>query len=178
MGNDSLGIAETEVLRRVNIALPETFPRWHHTGIARDVLASRILGPRSKSARPAVPEPVRNEVLQQTEANITGLGSGICDLVGNLDELAVADDISAGEAAPTEAELLDAAVDGIAGLLVQMGRMRDDRRRAEGRLRRQLSASGQVVRTRTKVAAIVDRTRWGSAALARYRNARERSNRD
>ncbi|MFL6287928.1 MAG: hypothetical protein ACJ73L_05980 [Actinomycetes bacterium] len=177
MGNDSLGMAETEVLRRVNIALPDSFPRWHHTGIARDILASRVLGPRSKTGRPAVPEPVREAVLKQTEANISGLGSGICDLVGDLDELAVTDDLATGESAPTEAELLDAAVDGIAGLLVQMGRMRDDRRRAEGRLRRQLSASGQMVRTRTKLASIVDRTSWGSAALARYRNARERSNR-
>jgi hypothetical protein len=177
MGNDSLGLAETEVLRRVNVALPSSFPRWHHTGLARDVLASRILGPRSKSGRPPVPEPLRDAVLQQTETNIAGLGSGICDLVGDLDELAVTDDLSSGAPAPTEAELLEAAVDGLAGLLVQMGRMRDDRRRAEGRLRRQLSGSGQVVRTRTRVASLLDRTRLGSAALSRYRNARERSNR-
>ena len=177
MGNDSLGLAETEVLRRVNIALPDGFPRWHHTGLTRDILASRILGPRSKSARPPVPEPIRAAVLNQTEVNIEGLGSGICDLVGDLDELSVTDDLASGADAPTEAELLDAAVDGITGLLVQMGRMRDDRRRAEGRLRRQLSASGQVVRTRARVASLVDRTRLGSAALSRYRNARERSNR-
>ena len=175
MGNDSLGLAETEVLRRVNVALPESFPRWHHTGIARDIFASRILGPRSSSGRPPVPEPVRDAVLKQTEDNIAGLGSGICDLVGDLDELAVNDDLATGAAAPTDAELLDAAVDGIAGLLVQMGRMRDDRRRAEGRLRRQLTGSGQVVRTRTKVASLIDRTRWGSAALSKYRDARERA---
>ena len=176
MGNDSLGIAETEVLRRVNIALPDSFPRWHHTGLARDVFASRILGPRSKSGRPAVPEDVRDLVLKQTEANIAGLGSGICDLVGDLDELAVTDDLASGVAEPTDAQILDAAIDGIAGLLVQMGRMRDDRRKTEGRLRRQLTSSGRVVRTRTKVAAVLDRTGWGSAALARYRNVRERSN--
>jgi hypothetical protein len=175
MGNDSLGLAETEVLRRVNVALPESFPRWHHTGLARDVLASRVLGPRSSSARPPVPEPVRDAVVKQTEENMAGLGSGVCDLVGDLDELAVTDDLATGARAPTEAELLDAAVDGIAGLLVQMGRMRDDRRRTEGRLRRQLTGSGQVVRTRTKIASLIDRTRWGSSALTKYRNARERA---
>ena len=105
MGNDSLGIAETEVLRRVNVALPDTFPRWHHTGLARDVFASRILGPRSKSVRPPVPESVRDLVLKQTEANIAGLGSGICDLVGDLDELAVTDDLASGAAEPTDAEV-------------------------------------------------------------------------
>lgn len=176
-GNDSLGLAETEVLRQVNVALPDSFPRWHHTGLARDVLATRILGPRSSSGRPPVPEPIRDEVLRQTEANIEGLGSGICDLVGDLEELSVTDDLASGAAAPSEAELLAAAVDGIAGLLVQMGRMRDERRRAEGRLRRQLSASGQIVRTRTRMASLVDRTRLGSAALSRYRMSRERSNR-
>ncbi|MCZ3387759.1 MAG: hypothetical protein LH645_01260 [Actinomycetia bacterium] len=176
LGNDSLGLAETEVLRRVNKALPKTFPRWHHSGLARDVLATRILGPRSKSGRPPVPEPIREAVLLQTEANVEGLGSGMCDLVGNLEELSVTDDLASGLKPPTDAELLDAAVEGISGLLVQMGRMRDDRRRAEGGLRRQLTASGQVARTRTRVASMVDRTRLGSAALSRYRNARERSN--
>lgn len=175
MGNDSLGVAETEVLRRVNKSLPDTFPRWHHTGLARDIFASRILGPRSKSLRPPVPEGVRDAVLKQTEANVGGLGSGACDLVGDLNELAVTDDLAAGAPAPTDAEVLDAAIDGIAGLLVQMGRMRDDRRRTEGRLRRQLTSSGQAVRVRTKVAALLDRTRWGSAVLARYRDSRERS---
>ena len=65
---------------------------------------------------------------------------------------------------PSKEEVLGAAVDGIAGLLVQMGRMRDDRRNAEGRLRRQLTSQRRWCRTRTRVAAMADRTRIGSAA--------------
>ena len=65
-GNDALGLAECEVLRRVNVALPEDFPRWHHTGLARDVLATAVLSPRSASGRPQVPPKMQKRVLQQT----------------------------------------------------------------------------------------------------------------
>ncbi|HEX5018328.1 MAG TPA: hypothetical protein VFX15_12175 [Actinomycetes bacterium] len=173
-GNDSLGMAEAEVLRRVNIALPESFPRWHHSGIARDILATQILGPRSKSGRPRLPENLTDEVRAQTERNIAGLSAAGCDIVGDLTTLEITDDLAAGEPEPTSEEIIDAAVDGIAGLLVRMGRMRDDRRRSESRLRRQLSESTSLQRYRSRVASLADRTRLGSAALTRYRSYRER----
>ena len=172
-GNDSLGMAEAEVLRRVNIALPESYPRWHHSGIARDILATRILGPRSRSGRPALPDHLADEVVEQTARNIVGLTTSGCDIVGDLDTLQVTDDLAAGQAEPTEAEIIDAAVDGIAGLLVQMGRMRDDRRRTESGLRRQITDSASLMKYRSRVAALADRTRVGSAALTRYRRYRD-----
>lgn len=173
--NDSLGMAEAEVLRRVNIALPETYPRWHHSGIARDVLASRILAPRSRSGRPALPEPLRKEVLAQTERNIEGLSASGCDVVGDLAVLEVSDDLSDGQPEPTEAEVTDAAIDGIAGLLVEMGRMRDDRRRTENRLRRQMRQSASLLKYRAKVASLAERTSLGSSLLERYRARRSTS---
>lgn len=173
-GNDALGMAEAEVLRRVNIALPESYPRWHHSGIARDILASGILGPRSSTGRPALPEQLADAVREQTARNISGLAASGCDIVGDLDVLQVGDDLAAGQAPPAEAEVLDAAIDGIAGLLVQMGRMRDDRRATEGRLRRQIKASPSLQRYRSRVAASAERTRVGAAAVARYRAYRGR----
>ena len=173
-GNDSLGMAEAEVLRRVNIALPESFPRWHHSGIARDVFANQILGPKSKPGRPRLPENVADEVRAQTKRNIADLTSSGCDIVGDLSTLEITDDLAAGQPDPTDQEIIDAAVDGIAGLLVRMGRMRDDRRTSESRLRRQLNESTSWLRYRARVAALADRTRVGSAALARYRSYRER----
>jgi hypothetical protein len=172
--NDSLGMAETEVLRRVNIALPESFPRWHHSGIARDILASRILGPRSHSGRPVLPEQLAEEVLAQTARNIDGLKASSCDIVGDLGVLEITDDLTDGQPEPTEGEIIDAAIEGLVGLLVQIGRMRDDRRRTESRLRRQISESASLMRYRTRVAAVADRTRVGSALLTRYRAYRER----
>jgi hypothetical protein len=172
-GNDSLGMAETEVLRRVNVALPESFPRWHHSGIARDILASRILGPRAQSGRPVLPDPLANEVLAQTARNVDGLKASECDIVGDLAVLEISDDLTVGQPEPTEGEIIDAAVDGLVGLLVHIGRMRDDRRRTESRLRRQLSESASLMRYRSRVAAAADRTRLGSALLTRYRGYRE-----
>jgi hypothetical protein len=174
-GNDSLGMAETEVLRRVNKALPDSFPRWYHTGLARDVLATKILGPRSSSGRPELPPDLAERVRTQTEANIVGLKDSAIDLVGDLNVLEVTDDLSQGEPEPTPDEIIDAAVAGIAGLLVEMGQMRDNRRKAEGRLRHQLTSSSSAVRYRTRIAAVLDRTRLGSAALSRYRRSRENS---
>ena len=173
--NDSLGMAEAEVLRRVNNVLPEDFPRWHHSGIARDVLAVQILGPRSKSGRPGLPKPLQRKVLQQTEENIQKLSASGCHVVGDLAELEVGDELSAADPQPNTEEVLDAAIDGLAGLLVRMGHMRDDRREAEGRLRRQMRESASMTRTRTRVAARLERTRWGAQALSKYRDYRSRS---
>jgi len=116
-------------------------------------------------------------VLAKSTQNVSGLKEIGCDIVGDLSVLEITDDLSTGEGAPSKDELLAAAVDGIAGLLVHMGRMRDDRRNAEGRLRRQLTQSASMVRTRTRVAAVADRTRLGSAALTRYREFRGRHRR-
>ncbi|MEO8329093.1 MAG: hypothetical protein ABI586_03720 [Candidatus Nanopelagicales bacterium] len=174
-GNDSLGWAEAEVLRRVNIALPESFPRWHHTGLARDVLATKILSPRSRTGRPALPPKVLEQVLARSERSLKGLQSSGCEIVGSLDELKVTDEVGDGEPMPSDEEMLEAAVDGIAGLLVRMGRVRDDRRRTESRLRRQLRESGPVVRARTRIAGLVDRSRPGAAVLDRYRAVRARN---
>ena len=174
-GNDSLGLAEAEVLRRVNVELPADFPRWHHSGIARDILAVQILGQRSRSGRPPLPKPLQRKVLEQTDFNIQKLGASGCHIVGDLAELEVGDAFATADSPPTSEEVLDAAVDGIAGLLVRMGQMRDDRREAEGRLRRQLRESASMTRTRTRVAARLDRTRLGSKALSKYRHYRGRS---
>lgn len=172
-GNDSLGMAEAEVLRRVNSVLPDSFPRWHHTGLARDVLASKILGPRSRPGRPKLPDDLAEKVIVQTEANISGLkGSGV-DIVGELSVLEVTEDLSLGEPKPSQEEVINAAVAGIAGLLVEMGQMRDARRNSESRIRRQLTTSSSALRYRTRVAAVLDKTRLGSAALSRYRRYRE-----
>lgn len=176
-GNDSLGLAESELLRRVNVVLPEEFPRWHHAGLARDVLASTILAPRSRSGRPKVPPRIQKLVLQRTETNIAGLAAAGCEVIGDLSELRVTDEFSASQPDPTDEEVLDTAVEAISGLLMQMARMRDDRRQAEGRLRRQIQSSVPALRFRSRVAATIDRTRIGSALLTRYRVRRANAQR-
>jgi hypothetical protein len=177
-GNDSLGFAEAEVLRRVNIALPEAFPRWHHTGLARDVLATKILSPRSRTGRPQLSPKLQEQVMARSERSVSGLSASGCEIIGDLSELKVSEADGRGDPEPTDAEVLDAAVDAIAGLLVRMGRMRDDRRRTESRLRRQMTTAAPMIRARTRLAGVMDRTRLGSAMLDRYRAARARKSAD
>jgi hypothetical protein len=177
-GNDSLGVAEAELLRRVNAALPETFPVWHHRFLGRDVLATRILSPRSKGGKPQLPAPVRPLVLKRSEQAIEGVRVSGVDLVGDLAEIQITEDLASGETTPSDGEVLDASVDAIAALLVRMGRMRDDRRKTEGKLRRQMREAAPMVRARTRLAGYADRTRLGSKALDRYRSFRMRANAD
>ena len=177
-GNDSLGVAEAELLRRVNAALPDTFPVWHHRFLGRDVLATKILSPRSKGGKPQLPEAVRPLVQKRSEQAIEGMrGSGV-DLVGDLAEVTITEDLASGEPIPSDGEVLDASVDAIAALLVRMGRMRDDRRRTEGKLRRQMREAAPMVRARTRLAGVADRTKLGSKALDRYRSFRMKANAD
>jgi hypothetical protein len=177
-GNDSLGVSEAELLRRVNAALPDSFPLWHQRFLGRDVLATKILSPRSRGGKPQLPESVRPLVLNRSEQSIDGIKSSGCDLVGDLSEVTIDDDLAAGDPMPSDGQILDASVDAIAALLVRMGRMRDDRRKTESRLRRQMRESAPMVRTRTRLAGLADRTRLGSKALDRYRSFRMRANAD
>jgi hypothetical protein len=177
-GNDSLGVSEAELLRRVNAALPESFPLWHQRFLGRDVLATKILSPRSRGGKPQLPEGVRPLVLNRSEQSIDGIKSSGCDLVGDLSEITIEDDLSGGDPMPSDGQILDASVDAIAALLVRMGRMRDDRRKTESRLRRQMREAAPMVRARTRLAGVADRTRLGSKALDRYRSFRMRANAD
>jgi len=177
-GNDSLGVAEAELLRRVNAALPDSFPVWHHRFLGRDVFATRILSPRSKGGKPQLPEVVRPMVQKRSEQAIEGIRTSGVDLVGDLAEVTITEDLSSGDPTPTDGEVLDASVDAIAALLVRMGRMRDDRRRTEGGLRRQMRESAPMVRARVRLAGVADRTKLGGRALDRYRSFRIKSDPD
>lgn len=177
-GNDSLGVAETELLRRVNAALPETFPIWHQRFLGRDVLATKILSPRSKGGKPQLPATLRPLVLKRSEDAIEAVRTSGVDIVGDLSEVEITEDLALGEPLPSDGEILDAGVDAIAALLVRMGRMRDDRRKAEGRLRRQVREAASMVRVRTRLVGVADRTKAGSRALDRYRSFRMRANDD
>jgi hypothetical protein len=128
-GNTSLGLPETEVLRRVNAKLPDNFPKWHSNALSRDLLATKILSPRSVSARPALPDGLRDKVASRTDTIVAAIPATGCDVVGDLTELKGSLDPAAETARPSQAEVLDAAIDGLAGLIVEMARNRDERRR-------------------------------------------------
>jgi hypothetical protein len=86
MSNVSLGVAEAELLRRMNRSLRHrmdwpTYEREIKVGLAKRLAARR------DSARLTVPKNRREWVEQCAEGMIAGLRSGGFDVVGNLDEL-------------------------------------------------------------------------------------------
>ena len=171
-GNTSLGLAEAEVLRRVNLALPEDFPRWYRTGLTRDVLAAKVLGARPSSDRPQLSEALDQALVKRAERSIKGLKASGCDVVGDLADLRVVPDAGPPTAAPSTQVLLDTSVDAIAGLLVHMAWMRDERRRSESRLRQAMHKAPMMRRIRGRVASWEDRNRAVAMTLSRYRRVR------
>ena len=136
--NTSLGPTEVEVLRLVNAALPSDFPRWHRTGVARDVLANRVLNPLSGGGRLELRDDLQAEVVARAERAYAALPTLGCDIVGEMQDLAVDPTRLAGRSSPTPEDLLDATVRALAGMTEHAAQMKDmlvaeriDRRRAE-----------------------------------------------
>ena len=163
--NPSLGLTATEVLRRVNQTLPSDFPVWHRTGLVRDVLANEVLNPLGGGGRPTLTADVEDRVLdraRRTRDSLTALG---CDIVGTLPDV-IPPARPASTAMPDDREMADAAVQAIAGLMERMGRMRDDRRRAEERLRADAEEARAAFESRHPLAVRLDhlRVRVGTTA--------------
>lgn len=134
--NESLGEAEAELLRRVNIRLvPRLADREISTWV-RDELANSVLGGRPRKRPLTVPEDIRPRVVQHSHALVESLRASGYDVHGRLEDLASEPgSLGVGTPEPMQAEdVLDTAVDTIAELVV---RLRDTRRR-ERTLRRRL----------------------------------------
>lgn len=162
--NSSLGWAETELLRRVNTMLPPDFPRWHNTALTRDLLATRILSPRSSSEKPDLPDSLSDTVRKRSEHIVGAITASGCHVVGNVDDLRSAPVTPQPRALPGDEVILDAAVAGIASLLVEMARMRDNQRRTVRRLQRQ---AAPVQRARRRRLAALTREIPGAHRAAR-----------
>jgi hypothetical protein len=169
--NTSLSVAETEVLRRVNATLPQDFPRWHRTGLVRDVLAVKVMT-GSGTGRPGLAADLQPDLARRAQRTVKSLRNSGCDVVGDLSVLQVKSEPVVGDPLPDDAALLTSAVDSIAGLLVHMAWMRDDRRRTESRLRQAMLKAPIMHRLRGRVVSWEDRNRAVAAALRVYRKTR------
>lgn len=127
--NSSIGLAEAELLHRVNRALDRRLPPEHYDPIIRRQLAETVLAGRPEKARITLPPERHSQVAEQSKhvaADITRAGY---DVVGDVDELLPpprheADDARHPDDVATD-EVLDAAVDAVAGLAFHMKRMRE-----------------------------------------------------
>ncbi|HEY2551289.1 MAG TPA: hypothetical protein VGI64_12000 [Streptosporangiaceae bacterium] len=85
--NTSLGLAETEFLRRMNAALPKEIPDWFYTRNIKRLLAHNVLDARPREARLALPPEREAWAKEQAETAVAGLRDAKYHIVGSLDEL-------------------------------------------------------------------------------------------
>ncbi|WP_114451465.1 hypothetical protein [Halopolyspora algeriensis] len=122
--NASLGAEGAEVLRRINEALPG-FPVWHRVLLTREVLAHRILASRKNKTRITLPADWAHWVQEYTDRVVTDLKSRDFHIVGDLNELMPGDNAFEQAEGANPSDVLDAATDSIAGLLVHLSGMQD-----------------------------------------------------
>jgi hypothetical protein len=122
--NSSLGLAETELLRRVNQALPAEMPYWFYSREIKQILAHGVLSTRPHRSRPVLSPGQRAWAAEQAEALIAGLRDAKYHIVGDLADLrpagladpAVAADPGAAPASQPAEQQLDAAAQAVAAL--------------------------------------------------------------
>jgi hypothetical protein len=132
--NISLGLAEAELLRRLNQRLKGQLSWPEHEALLKRFLARDVLTPRAGTARTGVPEKDRGWVTERSRAHVEALRDGGYDVVGSLSDL-VPDfaDHPDTRPDPGAGDVLDSAVDALAVLLTEhVG----PRHRVPARLRR------------------------------------------
>ena len=131
--NASLGLAEVELLRRVNQALPEEIPNFAYMRNVKDTLAHGALASRpTQLARLELPEERQSWVYDHAAGVINGLRAAGYDIVGDLDELRPRG-VSGSGAHPAQAsadEMLDSAVIAIATLVEKLAEAQKGQRGA------------------------------------------------
>lgn len=141
--NESLGSVEAELLWRVNVHLVPRLGRRQVSVWIRDELANDILAGRDKRRRLTIPEDVHQWAVEHSRGTIGQLGQAGYDIRGDLEDLvppARAD--RRDEPQPVDAdEMLAAATETIAELVVRLRRSRRQTRNARERVRK-LSGTG------------------------------------
>jgi len=122
--NASLGLTETEFLRRLNAELSGEVPDWFYMWTVKEGLAHTTLAARPAGQRLVLP-PERHAWAQQyAETLIAGLGDGGYDLVGDVAELRPQEltgvPVNPGDQ-PAD-EVLDVAIQSTAALLLNQYR--------------------------------------------------------
>jgi hypothetical protein len=128
--NASLGVAEAEMLRRLNRALPPDLPDWFYTTRVKGQIAQRVLARRAGGDRLQLPPTRRNWAEGRSDQLISALKASGYDIAGDLDDLRPVPPRSP-RARPhevTDKQLLDAAMDSLAQLLVDEYRRVEDGR--------------------------------------------------
>ena len=133
--NASLGLAEAELVRRVNVALDDRLDWPDFAALVKGGLAERRLAARTRSARALVPDGLRDWFAQAAAEMVADLAAHGYDVVGDLADLAPRFGDDGAVDAPDPDAVVDAAAYALAELLVDRATQRDRQRgRLVGRL--------------------------------------------
>jgi hypothetical protein len=117
--NSSLGVAETNLLRRLNVVLADSLEWPEYDVLVKDYLALSVMSRRDSTAPLGLPPSEYEWVTERSRTMIEALGRRNCHVIGDLNDLVPVgsprtdrhpDDVS-------DIELLDTAVHALAGLL-------------------------------------------------------------
>lgn len=150
--NASLGAVEAAALRRINQRLGGSLALPAYDELVKRLIAEQVLVQRPDPISITVPPERRAWVRQRAERLVGELDAAGYDVVGDLDELRPRLPEHSGDTQPREvepADVLDAALDVVAGLLREAERQR-----------------AQPARTYLRRAALTAGRRHGSAAWA------------
>jgi hypothetical protein len=179
--NPSLGVPETALVRRINVAANAELPPPDYRPLVRELLAHNTLSRRTSSARLTLPPDDQDWVRALQEAWIEEIEARGYDVCGSLADLRGPAPLAtyADPDHPDEAEVADAAVDAIKALLLdnarlmareaQLGAELHDTRLALDRARLRPS-----YRRREAVVRRLEAARAGRVLMRVYRRARGR----
>jgi hypothetical protein len=182
--NPSLGVAETALVRRINLKANEVVPPVRYRPLVRELLAHQTLSRRTGSPRLTLPPDVHPwaqglaaawiDEIKERGYHVIG---DLSDLVGPAATLPYADPDH-----PAESEVADAALDAIRALLVENGRLLGVEEQLtaqleETRIALERSYLRPTYRAREKIVRRLESSRGGRGMLRFYRFGRGRSSR-
>jgi hypothetical protein len=120
--NTSIGVPSAELLRRLNVTTREAGLDWAFGDpVVKWVLAKRILGPRRpKEYGLKLPTAHREWAEHESHRLIADVEAAGVRVVGDLQELMPEESTFADAPSPSAEDLLDAALDGLTGLVMQI----------------------------------------------------------
>lgn len=85
--NESLGVAEVELLRRINLQIPGELPDWFYMNTVKGLIAAQTLSQLADSERLELPADRRDWATAQSEHVTKALVASGYDIVGDLGDL-------------------------------------------------------------------------------------------
>ena len=148
--NTSLGLAQVELVRRLNGALDDTLDWPDYEAVVKHELAERRLADRPPSPPASLPPRDYDWAVQHSRELVRALAHGPYDIVGSLDELvppAEPPGPAGGGAVDAEIDsVLDVAVDVLAEDLIERVKARQASLRGHARRLRVPALAGRVAR--------------------------------